>query len=523
MKLNLPACLLFFLLAANCLHAQVAFQKTFPGTMGISRNIQQTFDNGYIISGRTTAIGAGANDCYLIKTDSSGNQQWAKSYGAASNEYSYAVQQTADSGYVFVAWTNSFSGPDSAFNIYLVKTDNNGSVSWAKIIGDTDWDHALDICQAADGGYIICGYVGIVGHDYLYLVRTDSTGNILWSKEFIGDQEVGWSVRITSDGGFIIAGIILSGTEDIYLVKTDANGNIQWRRSIGGANWDRAFAVQQTSDGGYIVAGHTSSFGAGNTDVYVGKTDSSGALLWSKTYGGANDDYGYFIEQANDGGYIITGNTNSFDPVYNEVYLIRTDSIGDLVWSKTFGLPGNDNYGYCVQQVNDGGYIVSGISTAFNNNQIYIIKTDANGNSGCNEGNAATIVNSVSSTVTTSALTIPYSYGTATGNLPSVSTGNIASAICFGTPTGINEMESENSITVYPNPSRDNFTIQINSRYLKTDVVYLKIVDLTGRCVFKKQIQNTKHVIQNTDFSPGVYFVEVHDGENRIIQKLVIQ
>src|SRR5829696_15824 len=104
-----------FCVAAVCCSAQITFQKKYPGSGGAGRMMQQTMDGGYIISGRVPDIGAGARDIYLLKTDASGNVTWANAYGAVANEHSFSVLQTADGGYATVAWTNSFSGPDSAF------------------------------------------------------------------------------------------------------------------------------------------------------------------------------------------------------------------------------------------------------------------------------------------------------------------------------------------------------------------------------------------------------------------------
>jgi hypothetical protein len=180
--------------------AQITFQKTYLGNAGAGRNIQQTTDGGYILAGRTNQLGAGAKDMYLVKTDSTGVISWAKSYGAIANEYAYSVQQTSDGGYVMVAWTNSFSGVDSALNVYLIKTNSTGVLTWSKVIGNSQWDHGSDVRQTTDGGYIVCGYSGAGSNDYLYLVKTDAGGNIVWEKKYIGNQEVGFSVFQTTDG-----------------------------------------------------------------------------------------------------------------------------------------------------------------------------------------------------------------------------------------------------------------------------------------------------------------------------------
>jgi hypothetical protein len=195
-----------------------------------------------------------------------------------------------------------------------------------------------------------------------------------------GANETGNSVQQTTDGGYIIAGTtesygVKNGYYDVYLVKTDINGDTLWTRAYGGAVYDEGYSVHQTSDLGYIVVGHTSSFGNGGFDVYLIRTDMNGNLLWSKTYGGTSDDDGYDVKQTTDGGFIITGQTLNFGAINHDVYLIKTDADGNLLWTRTFGGTGDD-YGYSVQQTKDGGYIVGGNrSTA----GFYIIKTNSAG------------------------------------------------------------------------------------------------------------------------------------------------
>ncbi len=153
-----------------------------------------------------------------------------------------------------------------------------------------------------------------------------------------------------------------------------------WTKAFGGTNEDYGRSVQETSDGGYIIAGYTKSFGAGSYDVYLIKTDANGDTTWTKTYGGSNIDQGYSVEQTSDGGYIIAGNSKSFGAGLDDVYLIKTDANGDTTWTKTYG-GSNIDQGYSVEQTSDGGYIIAGYTKSFGagSYDVYLIKTDANG------------------------------------------------------------------------------------------------------------------------------------------------
>ena len=341
--------------------------RTYGGTgseQGFS--VQQTQDGGYIITGY--AMINWNYDVYLIKTDAQGDTTWTRRFGGTSVEQGNSVQQTSDGGYIIAGYTTSYGA--GSWDAYLIKTDALGDTLWTQTYGGSSLDWAFSVQQTQDGGYIITGSTqsyGAGSHD-VWLIKTDQSGNQEWSRTFGGSAyDHGNSVQQTTDGGYIIAGVTLSygaGSYDFWLIKTDASGTEEWNYTFGGTEDDQGNSVQQTADGGYIIVGHTTSYGAGDYDVYLVKTDGSGTEEWSQAYGGSYMDIGEGVQQTSDGGYILVGETKSYGAGDYDVYLIKTDASGAEEWSQAYG-GSNDDQGYCVQQTTDGAYITAGRTKSF--------------------------------------------------------------------------------------------------------------------------------------------------------------
>jgi len=372
--------------------SQQRWQRTYGGTnYDDGYSTQQTSDGGYIVAGYTYSFGAGQSDVYLIRTNGTGDTLWTRAYGGTSYDEGYTVRQTQEGGYIIAGETNSFGA--GSYDVYLIKTNGSGDTLWTKTYGGTNTDAGNSVQQTLDGGYIVVGYsysFGI-GLSDVYLIKTNVSGDTLWTRTYGGANfDCGFSVQQTSDGGYIIAGSTSSfgaGYDDVYLIKTNASGDTLWTRTYGGTSSDEGLSVQQTSDGGYIIAGPTTSFGAGSFDAYLIKTNASGDTLWTRTYGGVGDDEGYSVQQTTDGGYIIVGPTTSFGAGGYDVYLIKTNTSGDTLWTRTYG--GTDNeWSYSVQQTSDRGYIIAGYTRSFGAGgaDVYLIKTDGNGNVGTERG-----------------------------------------------------------------------------------------------------------------------------------------
>jgi len=359
----------------------------------VGLSMQRTEDGGYVIAGYTDSFGAGNSDVYLLKTDSEGGLIWNKTYGGAYSDLGYSVQETSDGGYVVAGYTRSFGNKDDT-DVYLVRVDPEGNEIWSRTYGvqgaTINNERGYSVQQTNDGGFIIAGETNSSErgekdlHD-VYIVKTDSEGGLIWNKTYGGAySDLGYSVQETSDGGYIIAGETTSFGEhatDIYLIKIDSEGNEIWSRKHGDMKgYERGHSVRETSDGGYIIAGMSRPLEQKKPDFYLLKTDSDGNRLWSTSYTGPDGhlswDWGRSAMETGEGGYVIVGEAYSEVERNQDILLVKTDSLGNLLWSRTYG--GADHeYGYSVLETGNGGYVIAGKTKSFGAGEydVYVVKT----------------------------------------------------------------------------------------------------------------------------------------------------
>ena len=260
------------------------------------------------------------------------------------------------------------------------------TTGWSQTYGGSGDDEAYSVVQTKDGGYALAGYTNSSGagsYDF-WLIKTNSSGGMLWNQTYggAGDDEA-YSVVQTNDTGYAVAGYTNSygaGEIDAWLVKTDSSGNMQWSQTYGGRAQDGAYSVIQTSDGGYALAGFTDSFGAGSYDFWLIKTNSSGGMQWNQTYGGTGDDESSCVIQTSDGGYGLTGYTNSSGAGNDDFWLVKTDSFGTPQWNQTYG-DAYDEIADALVQTSDGGYALGGLTGSYGAGDIdyWLVKTTSSG------------------------------------------------------------------------------------------------------------------------------------------------
>jgi hypothetical protein len=295
------------------------WNRTYGGTGGDhAYSLVETSDGGYAIAGDTWSKVTGNSDWWLVKTNVSGNVEWNRTYGGTSSETAFSLVETSDGGYAIAGYTFSFGAGEADF--WLIKTDASGNVEWNRTYGGANRDIARSLVETSDGGYILAG--GSL------LVKTDGAGNMEWNRTYGGTCN---SLITTSDRGYALAG---ETTGDFWLIKTDEYGSVEWSQTYGGEGDDLAESLVESSDGGFVLAGvkdavrHQWDGHPISGNFWLVKTDASGIMEWNRTYGGTGGDHAYSLVATSDGGYALAGETGSFGAGEADFWLIKTDAYG---------------------------------------------------------------------------------------------------------------------------------------------------------------------------------------------------
>lgn len=390
-KTLLTTCLLFLsALAITASFSSVFAASGFCSTYGgpndeVAYSILQTSDGGYVLAGYTGSFGAGGLDVWLIKVDSSGQMQWNETYGGLNNDTAYSLVQTRDGGLALAGYTQSFGAGGS--NFWLIKTNSAGRIAWNQSFGGTGEDIAYSLIQTEDGGFALVGSTNSsdsAGKNDFWLVKTDEAGKMQWNRTFGGaGEEVAKSIIQTNDGGYAISGYKLSpnaSAYDAWVIKTDNSGIPRWNQTYGGPRPDGIFSLLPAGNGGFALAGGTVVSNANKSDVWMLTADSSGSMMWNKTYGGILPEAAESLIPTADGGYGIAGITESFGEGSQDCWLIKTDQSGNMLWNQTFGGPQSDA-AYSIVQTGDGGYALAGFteSSGAGDRDFFLVKVDGNG------------------------------------------------------------------------------------------------------------------------------------------------
>ncbi len=361
--------------------------ETFAATSGgegwdVGYKFAQLSDGGYLCIGDTEIQGSG--DLLIVKLDDVGDEVWSQVYGGSEYDYGVSVTTAQRGTIIALGYTASFGHGNS--DVWLLHMDAQGDTLWTRTFGGLEHDAANSVLQTQDGGFAIVGYTtssGAGGYD-VWLIKTDADGNELWNHTYGGSgNDIAKDIMETGNGDLVITGYTNSfgsGNDDLWLIRTDSEGVEIWNQTYGGIDQERGNSVAQTSDGGIVTIGFTKSWGAGNADLLLIKTDAQGNESWNQVYGGTAQDYGTSVRETEDGGFAGFGYTGSFGAGMDDMWFIRADAQGDSLWTRTFGGDQDDN-GKDIQLSADGGFACFGSTKSYGAGDwdLWLIKTDESG------------------------------------------------------------------------------------------------------------------------------------------------
>lgn len=367
--------------AQATLQGAIDWTQTYGGFFNeYAHAVIQTSDGGFVIAGRTVSFGAGYADFWLVKTNALGVPQWNKTYGGPSNDVVLAGIQTSDGGFALVGYTQSYGAGERDF--WLVKTDTQGNLQWSRTYGGPKDEMAYSIVQTANGGFALAGSTksyGTGGNDF-WLVKTDANGGPqwTWTYGFSGNDSLNSMIQ-TTDGGFALTGYtdsVGAGKTDVWLMKTEADGRGVWSQFYGGPEVDTVWEVIQTADKGFMLAGGTESFGQGQSDGWLVKTNAKGISQWTLTYGGSATEYFTTLIQTTDGGFALTGISYASAANSGDFWLVKIKDSGAVEWTQTYGGAENE-FPYSIIQTSDGGFAIGGSTHSFGagSADIWLVKT----------------------------------------------------------------------------------------------------------------------------------------------------
>lgn len=346
----------------------------------IALSIIQTPNGDYVFAGST---GSWPNDdAWLVKIDTHGNVLWTQTYNFSSVN---AVIPTADGGYALAGIRGGALGSPS--DAWLVKTDAHGAVQWNQTYDWKDHDEAQTVIQTSDYGFVLGGSSSdFYEHWNGWLVKTDANGRRQWNRTYGGSShDYIHKIVQTVDGGFAFAGDTRSygvGVSDGWLVTTNTCGEMKWNRTYGSSGFDRIYTMIQKADGGFALVGTTASYGAGDFDAWLVKTDCDGTMEWMRTYGGSSHDNAYSGIMTANGGFALGGGTKSYrvNPVDMDFWLVKLDANGVVEWYQTYG-GSMDEEVRSVIQTDDGGFILAGRTRSYGAGSwdAWLVKTDTRG------------------------------------------------------------------------------------------------------------------------------------------------
>ncbi len=443
----------------------------------------ETADYGYVGVGRTVANGGnGTNDAWIFKTDSAGTIQWSKAFGSpgVNDAFIHAIR-TADNGFTFIGNTRSLGmGSD---DVFMVHTDSNGDTLFTRTYGSPESESGLSVFQTADDGYVICG-------------RQQTFPNGL----------------AESDG---------------LIIRTDVNGDLLWANLYGDTMWEEFESIEELPNGRLILSGSTVSFGEGDYDILMLMTDEQGVPVNAYSYGGPKGDASYSINVNPDYTFTISGYTDSFGYGHSlmgddstNIFLLKTDTTGAVLWMVAYG-DGLQDEAFRSAKSSDGGYLISGFTVNYtfqDSTQMLFIKTDSAGFSGCHEELVAPATDS--DTMDYRASGFIQNSGVAVSSLFVTETNivTVNNDACLFSKIENEGLKNEDLISVYPIPFDQEINIEIKD--LNGDLLNVQVINSAGQIVLSENYYPGMK-IKTTELSAGFYCVIISGTKDIVLKRML--
>lgn len=360
---------------------QAVWQKVYGGEADDRANGVVMLEDGDVaIIGECKSFDAMRRDICVTRINSEGQTRWRKLIGGKKDDRGIALSRAKDGNLLILGEGKSFN-ENGDQDLYAAKLSLDGKVIWEQYLGGDRDEFAGGIAGTNDGGALVVGdseSFSKKGYKDILITKLDENGKVV-SQHTIGGEksEIAKSLTRTTDGNFMMVGgreIARSGDFDFFLLKLDQNGQQVWAKNIGEENEDILYGVAPTPDGGIVATGSTRSFGSEQRDLSVMYFDQSGELIWHKIYGFKYNEEGAAVTMTQDGGYMITGSTNSMGKGDYDIYVIALDNKGSLIWSDIYG-DQNRDLAHGITRTTDGGLVIVGESDSFSrSDNFYMIK-----------------------------------------------------------------------------------------------------------------------------------------------------
>jgi len=359
-------------------------EKTMVGIYG--NDLVETNDGDYVIAGwiKYQSVRYRDHDLWLLKSDAEGNEIWQRRLGGKSTDRANAIIETSTGNLLVAGETYSFGS--GTYDAWLIMLNSNGDILWNRTYGGKGIERAFDLTEASDHGFVFTGFTESPGRGSsdVLIIKIDSSGNQVWKKTYGGKGiDRGYSICRLNGDGFAIAGYTTSNSRgglDMLILRIDKKGNKLWETTYGGKGDDQARSILSIGDSSFAITGGTYSEGSGLEDLIFLKLGRTGKVISKQIYGGKLSDSGLGMSETTDGGFIVTGYTESEGSGYKDVWLMKLDRDGKQEWSRTFGGHTTDE-AYAVVPTDDGGFVLSGLSksTGYRETDVWAIKTDSKG------------------------------------------------------------------------------------------------------------------------------------------------